>query len=96
MSNYQPTTPLPKVAYGRKDSYSAEDGVAISVSGGDATFKSTPARALYVGVTGNVAVLTLLGGTVTFSNVPAGMILPIACAAVLQSGTTADSIIALF
>jgi hypothetical protein len=51
-------------------------------------------RGLYVGETGNVAVTMAGGGDVTFSGVPAGMILPIRVTHVLGA-TTATNIIAL-
>lgn len=54
------------------------------------------ARALYVGVTGNVAVLTSGGDAVTFTAVPAGGIIPVNCQRVLSTGTTATSIVALY
>lgn len=53
-------------------------------------------QALYVGVTGNVAIVAE-GDTaaVTLSNVPVG-ILPIACSKVMSTNTTATSIVALY
>lgn len=55
---------------------------------------STPARALYVGGTGNVKVVTKQGQEVTFNSVPVG-ILPVACTHVRSTGTTATNIVAL-
>jgi hypothetical protein len=54
-----------------------------------------PARALYVGTGGNVSVVMAGGQTVTFANVPAGMLLPIEVGRVLATGTTASNIVAL-
>ena len=52
---------------------------------------------LYVGETGNVAVILAGGDTsVIFVAVPAGTILPIQCKRVKSTGTTATSIVALF
>jgi hypothetical protein len=51
-------------------------------------------EALYIGVTGDVAVITKGGTTITFKNVPVG-ILPISCTKVLSTGTGASEIIGL-
>lgn len=65
---------------------------AFAVTPSDVT--TQPANALYVGTTGNVAVVTEAGTTVTFSNVPVG-ILPIRVIQVLSTGTTASNIVGL-
>jgi hypothetical protein len=52
-------------------------------------------RALYVGTTGDVSLVTLAGAIVTFASVPAGAILPIACTKVRSTGTTASNIVGL-
>jgi hypothetical protein len=52
-------------------------------------------RAIYVGVTGNVRVLTWLDDDVTFVAVPAGMILPASVKRVFAASTTATSIVGL-
>lgn len=98
MSTYQPSSNIAdvKVAHPRQDSYSGEDAAAIDVSATDAIFYPTPARGLYVGVTGNVNVVTLLGTTVLFTAVPAGAILPITVQKVLNASTTASGIVAIF
>ncbi|UNA00764.1 hypothetical protein ZHS_8 [Edwardsiella phage vB_EpM_ZHS] len=54
------------------------------------------ARALYVGVGGNIAVTMADGSTAVFSNVPGGSVLPIRCTLVAASGTTATNLIALY
>lgn len=53
-------------------------------------------QALFVGVTGNVAI-TAEGDTaaVTLTNVPVGL-LPIACSKVMSTNTTASGIVALY
>lgn len=61
----------------------------------DLVLKPT-ARALYIGVAGNVAITTLAGDDVTFVGVLAGTIIPIQCTVVKSTGTTATDIIALF
>lgn len=57
--------------------------------------KGGPARALYVGGTGDVAALTENGVAVTFAGVPAGAVLPIATSRVNATNTTATNIVAL-
>lgn len=47
------------------------------------------ARALYVTVTGNVSFLDMEGNTVSLTAVPAFTVIPIACARVNSTGTTA-------
>ena len=55
----------------------------------------TPTRALYVGGTGDVAVVMADGVTLTFTAVPVG-ILPVQVVKVLATGTTATNIVALW
>jgi hypothetical protein len=55
-----------------------------------------PARALYIGVTGNVAVVDLDGNAVTYVGVTGGSILPIQCTRVNATGTTATNIVVMF
>lgn len=78
----------------RKDIGFADKAVAIDVSGGNQTL-GTGCRAFYVGGTGDLAVTMHGGGDATFVGLPAGTILPINAATVLQTGTTATGIIAL-
>lgn len=54
-------------------------------------------RMLYVGVTGDVTVVSKRdGGTHLFKAVPAGALLPIAVVQVKATGTTATNILALY
>ena len=69
----------------------AQDAFAVTKS--DATV--IRAEALYVGTGGNVAVITRKGTTITFTNVPSGTILPIACTKVMSTNTTASGIVGL-
>lgn len=57
--------------------------------------KGGPARALYVGVTGDVVAINENGVAVTFTAVPAGAVLPIVTARVNATNTTANNIVAL-
>lgn len=54
-----------------------------------------PARALYIGGTGNVRIKDGAGGDVTFNNVAAGSILPVMATQVYSTNTTATNIIGL-
>lgn len=74
-------------------SESAIDAIAITTS--DSTVYSPPLRGIYVGVTGNINVITPNGTTVLFSNVPAGFILPVYCSRVKATSTTATTLIGL-
>jgi len=66
----------------------ATDAIAITPS--DSTVLTV--FGLYVGGAGNVAVTGLSGVAVTFTNVPAGTILPIAVNRVMLTNTTATNI----
>lgn len=74
----------------------------VAVSPNDSTDLSYYTRGVYVGGAGNMVVTTLpssAGGTaadVTFSGLPAGIILPIRVARVKNTNTTATNIVALY
>lgn len=72
----------------------AFDGVAVTPS--DSTDLTNICRALYIGVTGDVAVITKGGTTLTFKNAQQGSIIPVRCSRVRSTNTTASSIIALY
>ena len=78
---------------GSKSTYADPAVDASSVTPSDSTVLDC--RALYIGGTGDVAVVTEKGTTVTFSNVPVGFF-PVACNKVNSTNTTATNIIALF
>lgn len=65
------------------------DAVAITPS--DTTFVDL--MGIYVGTTGNVAVLTAGGSTTTFTAVPAGGIIPLRIVKVMSTNTTASTIV---
>lgn len=71
----------------------ASDAAAVTPS--DSVFFTSMARALYVGGVGNVTLVTALGATVTFTAVPAGTTIPLRCARVNATGTTATNMVAL-
>lgn len=71
---------------------------AAAVTPSDITDLPTYAKALYVGTTGNIALVPRFAQTdagVTFVGVTAGSILPVQCRRVLATGTTATNIVAL-
>lgn len=51
--------------------------------------------AIYVGVTGNVAVMMLSGAVVTFTAIPAGAVLRVKVSKVMSTSTTATDMIGL-
>lgn len=77
-----------------RDIHSAAGGATVTPS--DTTTYDPPGRALYVGVTGNVAVrMAGDGATLTFIGVQGGSILSIAVDRVMSTNTTATDIILL-
>lgn len=73
--------------------YSATKGVAVTKS--DSTILETT-RALWVGTTGDVAVVFADGGAaVTIPSVPVG-ILPVQVTKVMSTNTTASNMVALY
>lgn len=72
----------------------AQDAAAVVPDDGD-DLGTTPCRALYVGVSGDVKVTTSDGTTVTFKAAPVG-ILAVSVKRVFATGTTATNILALY
>ena len=69
-------------------------GDAASVTTNDVTQFSP--SVLYVGTGGTIRVLTAEGSDITFTNLPAGIILPLRVIRVYASTTTATGIIRIF
>lgn len=67
-----------------------------AVTPSDSTDFGSLTRGLYVGGAGDVVAVDNLGEAVTFTGVPAGTVLPIACRRVNATSTTASAIVALF
>jgi len=61
-----------------------------------ANLPTTPTRALYVGVGGDIVVDSSATTSITFKNVPPGTMLPLAVFRVRATGTTASSIVAIY
>jgi len=83
--------------------FAAPANEAVAVTPSDTVALAVPSRALYVGGAGNVAVVMAGPGAslgegvaVTFTNVPAGAILPISVLRVNNTNTTATSIVSLY
>lgn len=69
----------------------------FAVSPSDSTDIAFTARALYVGVSGDIAIRTPGSSTtVTLRNAVAGTILPVSVARVMATGTTASGLVALY
>ena len=71
----------------------AQDGVAITPS--DSSNLAAPVRGIYIGVTGNVALTTLGGTSLTFVGCVAGTILPVCAIKVANTNTTATNLIGI-
>ena len=69
---------------------------AFDITPSNDTDLATPTRGIYVGVSGDLKVDLIGSGTVTFTNLTAGMIHPIAVKRVYATGTDADEIIGLY
>lgn len=78
-----------------QDSAGAAGG-ALTITPSDGTDLTRATRAIYVGVTGNLAVIMLDGTTATFIAVPAGALLPLMVSRILATGTTATSIVGIY
>lgn len=66
---------------------------AFSITKSDTTVYNFDA--LYVGTTGDVAVVTAKGTTITFPTVPAGYILPVKGTKVMSTNTTASGFVGM-
>ena len=68
---------------------------AVLITPDDATDLVSVSRAVYVGTTGNMKVTMQDSGTVLFTGIPAGTVLPIRVTRIWSTTTTASTIIAL-
>ena len=90
-----PTVDLDKTSPGF-DSPATDAGTVTPNNDADL---ATYARALFIGVGGDLKVTTLRGTTLEFRNIPSGSTLPIAVKKVFSSGQTstiASAIVALY
>lgn len=79
--------------YNRSLTAPATDAFAIAPNDG-ADF-ARPARAIYVGSGGDLALVTMAGSQVLFSSLNAGTILPVSATRVRATGTTATGLVGL-
>lgn len=80
--------------YGANNNTSpGQDGFAITPS--NSLNFVTMARAIYVGVGGDISLVTANGTTLLFVGVLQGSILPITCIRVNSTGTGASSLVAI-
>jgi hypothetical protein len=68
---------------------------AFAITPSDSANLAQVVRALYVGVTGNLTLITIAGNSVVFTNVPAGAIIPVQTQQVMNTGTTASGIVGI-
>lgn len=68
---------------------------ALAVTPSDTAYFNQVARAIYVGVAGDITLVTPNGEAVLFSNAPVG-ILPVMCIRVNSTGTTATNMVSLW
>lgn len=68
---------------------------AFAITPDDTNDISEPPRGLYTGTGGTIALIALSGASVTFSEVPAGIVLPLRVIRVLATGTTATALVGL-
>jgi hypothetical protein len=68
---------------------------AFLVTPSDTTSFADATRAIYCGVAGDIAAVMLSGAVVTFTNVPAGTLLPLRTIRIAAAGTTAGGLIGL-
>lgn len=69
-------------------------GKAEAITPADGTYIE-PTRGVYVGTGGDLKVIMLDGTAITFTAITAGIIHPIQCVLIYDTGTTASNIVAL-
>jgi hypothetical protein len=81
------------MAQGSLANFNYANSAAVTPS--DGADLAVPARALYVGVAGDVKVNTIDGTSTVFKAAPVG-VLPVQCSRVWSTGTAATNIVALW
>jgi hypothetical protein len=84
---------LPKGDQAVKTFSSAQSASTVSPSD---TNVLPQTRGLYIGGSGNLAVVMADGSSVTFTGVTAGVIFPVSVTKVMATGTTATNIVAVY
>jgi hypothetical protein len=72
----------------------ARGGFAVTPS--DTVDLPRETRALYVGVSGDLSLVTADGSPVTLGGIPGGSLLPVRATRVKATGTTADQLVGLY
>lgn len=72
---------------------SCQEAFAVG-AGSDSVVYNPPLRSIYVGTTGNIAVVTAAGQAITLTAVPVGL-LPLSCSQVKATSTTASNLVGL-
>ena len=67
-----------------------------AITPNDSTDLAVVTRGIYVGVSGDVALITEGGQTVTLKNAAQGSTIPVRAARVLSTGTTATNLISFY
>ena len=67
--------------------------LAVAIVPADGADLATAVRRIWVGTTGDLAVVTVGGSTATFKNVPVGLFAAVRVARVLATGTTASNLV---
>ncbi len=69
---------------------------AFAIAPSNATDLPAITRALYIGVSGDIAAIMQSGEAITFTNVAAGTVLPLRLLRVAATGTTAQNLVGLY
>lgn len=86
---------IPYPFTGQSPNLEAPIGDGVSVTPNDTDEMTYVSRCLYIGVSGNVKVVTVNNATLTFKNVPVGFF-PVRVRQVFETGTTASEILSLW
>ena len=78
---------------GMADLHVRPAGEFIDIGTGADAALARPIRGLYVGVSGDVAIVDMMDNDITLEGLAAGVIHPIACKQVKATGTTATGIL---
>lgn len=68
---------------------------AFEITPTDTTAFASPARAIYVGGAGNIALITFAGTSITFNGLLTGSILPVGAQRINSTNTTATNLVGL-
>lgn len=86
----------PRFTAGREGGTAPAQGLAAVTPNNAADLPVSPTRGLYVGVSGDVSVVTAQGDTVLLKGLAAGILHPLAVVRVRSTGTTATDIVAAY